>query len=82
MCISPNSYSSVIESAKEDLIVFYLLLFSDEIIYLDQSIIIGKMGFNQTDQPMLVSTGAPFLLGLSYVASLYVIPFVSFLFLT
>lgn len=30
------------------------------------------MGFNQTDHPMLVSTGAPFLLGLSYVASLYV----------
>jgi len=30
------------------------------------------MGFNQIDHPMLVSTGAPFLLGLSYVASLYV----------
>ena len=76
--ISPNSYSTVIESANEDLIVVYLLLFSDEIIYLDQSIILSKMGFNQTDRPMLVSTGAPFLLGLSYVASLYVIPFDSF----
>lgn len=30
------------------------------------------MGFNQEDSPMLVSTAAPFLLGLSYVSSLYV----------
>jgi len=30
------------------------------------------MGFTQEDSPMLVSTGAPFLLGLSYVCSLYV----------
>lgn len=30
------------------------------------------MGFNQTDHPLLVSTGAPFLLGISYVGSLYV----------
>jgi len=30
------------------------------------------MGFNQSDHPALVSTGAPFLLGLAYVGSLYV----------
>ena len=30
------------------------------------------MGFSQADHPMLVSTGAPLLLGVSYVASLYV----------
>lgn len=30
------------------------------------------MGFTQSDHPLLVSTGAPFLLGLSYVGSLYV----------
>ena len=41
-------------------------------LWIKLPIVTVVMGFNQEDHPMLVSTGAPFLLGLSYVASLYV----------
>ena len=51
-------------------ILLSLLIFRVVSSYTNTVVIMGL--FSQEDHPILISTGAPFVLGVSYVASLYV----------